>query len=131
MSEFQFIKNTMYELKRKYPAQVIIQVHGDSALDLFTGEILQPTVQYTIDWAVLLPKTNKFVSLSGMSIGSTLSVSTRQLLIDAEDLPASVHLRKEGTKVLYNDEVWDVSSIDLIEGMAYDIRLKEIEGSLT
>jgi len=131
MSEFKFIKNTIYELKKQYPTEIIIKISGSPALDLTTGEVLSPFVEYSIYRAIVLPKKTRLAILTALNIKNAIAETTRQVLIDATDLPANIELKKEDTKIIYNNETWDISSIDLIENLIYDIRLKEIEGSLT
>jgi|GEM_PF-4851796 len=131
MNEFNFIKRTIYDLKRRYPTQITLKVAQETAVDLTSGEILSPTTDYIIDRAILLPKETKAYNIPGLNTPADLSITTRQLLIAAEDLPANLELRKENTQIIYNNEVWDISSLDLIENYVYDIKLKEVEGSIT
>lgn len=128
MSEFRFISQTIYALKRQFPASIVLRRVASSRLDVTTGQTYLNIDELPIRRAIALPEKMYFNP-------QTLGIQTTQvnllvniILIDPRDLPRNYEITKE-FKVLYKKKEWDIVDIKDHADSIIELSIKEVEGS--
>lgn len=127
-SQFRFIKQVLYDLKRKFGTPITLQKKGVSTRDFDTGKVTVPTMNYAIRRAAVLPLKLGVLKQPGLGLYADITKSERIVLLDMNDLPSSYTFDKDDI-VIINNARWNISKSLIHEELAIELLIKEVEGS--
>lgn len=135
MSQINFIRQVIYNLKRRYGVSVELHQISDSEVDLATGEKTIQQVVYKIRKAILLPR--QFEKVDDSILGETrrrfvgLLVSNRRtIIIDMRDYPASYELGANDY-VIISDCRYNLNSVEFFDHrLAAILTVTEVDGEI-
>lgn len=101
MSQLRFIRNVLYQLKRRYPGSIDIMRRTTNAVDTATGRKSVDLRGVHVDRAIVLPSNVSRAALfdrtyiandRDFAYGTNFDVTVRTFIIDRLDLPADFEI---------------------------------------
>lgn len=101
MSQLRFIRNVLYQLKRRYPGAIDIMRRTSNAVDTATGRKTVDLRGVHVDRAIVLPSNVSRAALfdrtyiandRDFAYGTNFDVTVRTFIIDRRDMPADFEI---------------------------------------
>jgi hypothetical protein len=133
-----FVRRTLYNLKRKYGAQMDIYKTITMSVDQKTGRRSTTRVKYTVKKCILLPvtlarKITIYVISRTFPYGGEYDTTARIAIVDATDFPKGVTITNDDYCIIKQRERehrYEIKTVEQMEGdFAYILSLKETVGA--
>jgi hypothetical protein len=135
-TQLHFIRQTLYDLKSRYPTEVDIYQYVTNCTDPKTGIRTTTKKVINVRKAILLPTslTRSFIfrrdymtANKQFTFGGLFDIDTRVLIIDADDIDVKI---EKDNYIVIRDKKYEIKAIEENEGLSYLLTIKETIGAL-